>query len=108
MGQVLVNMLNPIRHFEVLFTSAKLSKMFNLFSVLLLLPLLHWRSLLFLVLPNWFVLYSSDNPLLNGPAIYYGLLILPFLYYGALVTLGSIRQRWPKRGLRAVVALSVE
>ena len=93
MPEILRNMLNPLRHFEVIFTPAKLAKMFNLFSVFLFLPLLNWRVLLFLVVPSWFILYSSDNPLLYGVANYYGLQITPFLFYGSLVVLRRM-QEW--------------
>jgi hypothetical protein len=99
MPEILRNMLNPLRHFEVIFTPAKLAKMFNLFSVFLFLPLLNWRVLLFLVVPSWFILYSSDNPLLYGVANYYGLQITPFLFYGSLIVLRRIQEwrRWRSR-----------
>ncbi len=100
MPEILRNMLNPLRHFEVIFTPAKLAKMFNLFSVFLFLPLLNWRVLLFLVVPSWFILYSSDNPLLYGAANYYGLQITPFLFYGSLIVLRRVQEwrRWRSRG----------
>jgi uncharacterized membrane protein len=93
MPEILRNMLNPLRHFEVILTPAKLAKMFNLFSVFLFLPLLNWRVFLFLIMPGWFILYSSDNPLLYGVANYYGLHITPFLFYGSLLVLQRM-QGW--------------
>jgi uncharacterized membrane protein len=97
-SEILKNALKPWRHFEVLFTPAKLKKMFNLFSVFLFLPLFSWRTTLFLVVPTWFILFSSDNPLLYGTSVYYGMLITPFLFYSFLLVLREIRTRWEKKG----------
>jgi len=96
-AEVARNLLNPAKHLEVLFRPEKLPRMFNLFSVYLFLPLASLPGLAFLVVPNWFILYSSDNGMLNGPILYYGLLITPFLFYAALVTLRGFARRWPAR-----------
>jgi uncharacterized membrane protein len=92
--EVMLNFLNPVRHLLVIFSPVKLSHMFNLFSVFLFLPFLSWRALLFLILPNWFMLYSSDNHLMNVPLIYYGLLITPLLFIAALMGISKIASRW--------------
>lgn len=106
LGEVLKNMLNPLRHVGVLFTLEKLGKTFNLLSVFLFLPLLSWRVALFLVVPSWFILYSSDHPLLIGASIYYGLLITPFLFYASVLVLRNIATRWPKSRSRWVPILA--
>ncbi len=105
--EILVHMLNPLQHIRVLFTMPKMIKMFNLFSVFLFLPLLSWRRLLFLILPGWFMLYSSDNPLLNGPLLYYGLLIIPFLFYSSVLTLDDIQKKWPKHASKLVFGIAL-
>lgn len=96
-AEIVAHMLDPRWQLAVLFRPEKLPRMFNLFSVHLFLPLASGAALVGLVLPNWFVLYSSDNGLLNGPILYYGLLITPFLFYASLVALRGIGRRWPAR-----------
>jgi uncharacterized membrane protein len=103
---ILAGMLNPLTHLKVIFTPFKLSKMFNLFSVFLFLPLLNGRRLVLLVLPQWFVLYASDNRLMNGTMLYYGLLILPFLLYVSMLNLRDLAGRLSGRR-RPVVALAL-
>jgi hypothetical protein len=107
-GEVLRNLLNPLAHARNLLTPDKLAKSFDVFSVFLFLPLLSGRALVFLVLPPWFILFSSDNPLLWGLSIYYGLLITPFLFRAALDGLANLR-RWTgeRRGLVTVAVLGM-
>lgn len=105
MQEVLLGWLDPLAHLRVLFTPFKLSKMFNLFSVFLFIPLLNWRRALLLIFPNWLLLYSSDNALMNSPLVYYGLLILPFLFYVTILNLADIRVRTRDRAPRVVTAL---
>ena len=100
-AEILRGMLNPLTHARVLFTPRKLGQMFDLFAGFLFLPCASAAALAGLVLPNWFILYSSDNPNMNGPIIYYGLLILPFLFYATLLGIrrlarggSAIRARW--------------
>lgn len=103
-AEIVRHMLDPRREIEVLFRPAKLRAMFNLFSVYLFLPLLAPAALLGLVLPNWFLLYSSDNGLLNGPILYYGLLITPCLFYAALIALRGLGRRWPAHARTILLA----
>ncbi|MEZ4650723.1 MAG: DUF2079 domain-containing protein [Candidatus Eisenbacteria bacterium] len=105
-AEIVRAMLNPLRHLEVIFTGYKVGKMLTLFSGLLFLPLLSWRAALCLVLPGWFILYSSDNRLMNALLIYYGLLVIPFLFYSALITIRSLGARWPRKSGRIVPAVS--
>jgi uncharacterized membrane protein len=104
--EIIMNFFNPLKHIEVIFTPAKLKQMFNLFSVFLFLPFLSWRTVLFLVLPNWFMLYSSDNGLMNGPIIYYGLLITPFLFYASLVGIAVVARKWNNRANMIMLGLA--
>lgn len=106
LGEIARNMLSPSRHVEVIFTANKLGNMFNLFSVYLFLPLFYWKTALFLIVPSWFVLYSSDNHQMNGPIIYYGLLITPLLMCSTLFALRRIAENFPGRGKRLVIALA--
>lgn len=98
LGEVARNMLDPRVHAGVLFTPEKLAKSFNVFSVFLFLPFLSWRALVALVLPSWFILYSSDQPQLWGLGTYYGFAITPFLFVAALDGLGTLQRwvRWPR------------
>jgi hypothetical protein len=93
--EILLNFLNPVKHIEVIFTIGKLKQMFNLFSVFVFLPFFSWRAFLFLVIPNWFMLYSSNNELMNGPIIYYGMLITPFLFYSSIKGIEFCQIKWP-------------
>ncbi len=95
--EILRNFLDPARHARVIFTAEKLRQMFHLLSPFVLLPLVSWPALVGLVLPNLFMLYSSDNGLLNGPILYYGMLVLPFLFYASLLGTSAIARRWPAR-----------
>jgi len=104
--EVLLNFLNPMKHLDVIFTAGKLKQMFNLFSVFVFLPFVSWRAFVFLVLPNWFMLYSSSNSLMNGPIIYYGMLITPSLFFSSLLGIQSLANKWPKRSVRLFVVLS--
>src|SRR5437773_2428432 len=65
-----------------------------------------WRAQAFLVIPNWFMLYSSDNGLMNGPIIYYGLLVAPFLFYASLQGIRVIGERTGPRRERVVFWLA--
>ncbi len=106
--EIATHMLDPLRHAAVLGTGPKLAKTLTLFSSFLFLPLLSWRAFVFLVLPNWFVLFSSDHELLYSISIYYGLLLTPFLFCATLVSLARIQHRWESRFhwlLPALVAL---
>jgi uncharacterized membrane protein len=94
---IAMNMLDPRRHFEVLFTPEKLEKSFNVFSVFLFLPFFSWKALLFLVFPSWFILFSSNNGLVYGLANYYGFAITPFLFYAAIEGLRILKSRFPSR-----------
>ena len=105
-GEILKNMLNPVKHIQVLFTPEKLGKTFNLFSVFCFLPLFWWRVLLLLVIPNWFILYSSENPMLYGPSIYYGFLISAFLFFGTALVMNRIGAKWSARGARWMQVLA--
>jgi uncharacterized membrane protein len=100
-------MLNPLRQAEILFTKQKLLYSFNLFSVFLFLPLLNWRTLLFLVLPSWYIMYSSGYELMNAPLLYYGLLITPFLFYAAILNLHKMLRLDSPRRTKIVLALVV-
>ncbi len=102
--EILRNFLDPRRHAQVILTPAKLRQMFHLLAPFLLLPLASWRALVALVLPQLFLLYSSDNGLLNGPILYYGMLALPFLFASALAGAEAIARRF---GPRREAALSV-
>jgi hypothetical protein len=97
-AEVLRGMLNPVTHARVLFAHPKPGQMFDLFAGYAFLPFADPVAALCLVLPGWFVLYSSDNPLMNGPILYYGLLILPFLFYATLL---GIRRLTRPLGLAA-------
>jgi uncharacterized membrane protein len=106
-AEVLRGMLNPLTHVRVLFAHPKPGQMFDLFAGYAFLPFVDPAAALFLVLPGWFVLYSSDNPMMNGPILYYGLLILPFLFYATM--LGIRRLGWslgPATRARWTVALA--
>jgi uncharacterized membrane protein len=109
LGSILRHGLDPRRHVRVLFTAYKLRKMLALFSSCLFLPLFSWRAALFLVGPTWFVLYSSDHPLMNGPSIYYGLAIVPCLFAASLLGMRHLADRWPRRadGLRLALAAAL-
>lgn len=102
-GEILLNMLNPIHNFQVLFKPEKISNMFNLFSVYLFLPLGSPWEFFFLVLPAWFMLFSSSNPLIYGQVLYYGMLITPFLMYSTITTVTKLKAKWK----RSVVIVSV-
>ena len=101
-SEVLRGMLNPLTHARVIFAAPKPGQMFDLFAGVAFLPFAEPAAAMFLVLPGWFILYSSDNPLMNGPILYYGLLILPFLFYATMLgirrvgrPLGPVaRARW--------------
>lgn len=102
--EILRNFLDPRRHAQVILTPVKLRQMFHLLSPFVLLPLASWPALVALVLPNLFLLYSSDNGLLNGPILYYGMLALPFLFASALAGAGAIARRF---GAKREAAMSV-
>jgi uncharacterized membrane protein len=104
--EILLNFLNPLKHFEVIFTVGKLKQMFNLFSVFIFLPFFSWRALIFLVLPNWFILYSSNNGLMNGPIVYYGMLITPFLFFASILGITSSQIIWPTRKDKLILIFS--
>lgn len=95
--EMAMNFINPVRQCQVLFTAAKLNNIFKLFLGFAFLPFFCLRGFLFLVLPNWFLLFSSGNDQLNNQAIYYGLLIAPFLYYAAILGINRISSLWPSR-----------
>jgi uncharacterized membrane protein len=82
--------LNPVRHYQVIFTPAKTAKMLNLFLNFAFLPLTYWRGALFLVFPCWFILFSSTIDSLSNVSIYYGLLITPFLFYATVLGINQI------------------
>jgi len=90
---VIGGMLDPGKHAEVILTGTKLRKMFTLFANFGFLPLGTWTGALFLVGPNWFMLYSSEQRLLHGPLIYYGLLAIPFLFFSSIRTLRRLQER---------------
>jgi hypothetical protein len=102
---VLTGMLDPVRQAAVLLDGAKLGKMFNLFGSVLFLPLLHWRTALCLVAPAWYMLYSTNQPVVWGVSIYYGFLIMPLLWLAALENLRRWGLRGPRRA-RAVLVLT--
>lgn len=104
-SEILRGMLNPLAHARVLFTPRKLGQMFDLFAGYLFLPFASVAVTVGLVLPGWFILYSSDNPIMNGPILYYGLMLLPFLFYATL--LGIRRLARPGPELRAGWALAL-
>ena len=104
--EILRGMLNPLTHARVLFTARKLGQSFDLFAGFLGLPFATAAAAVFLVLPGWFILYSSDNPTMNGPIIYYGLLILPFLFYGALLGIRRMAGGGPAARARWTLALA--
>ena len=105
-GGVLRGMLDPRMQVRVLLTGAKLGKMFNLFAAALFLPLAHWRTALFLAVPAASMLFSTNRPVVWGVGIYYGFLIMPLLWAGALANLRRLRARGP-RAARASLALAV-
>jgi uncharacterized membrane protein len=104
--EILVNMLNPVRQVSVLFTPDKLARMFNMFSVLLFLPLLAGPVTLFFVLPVWYMLFSSNLGEMNGSSLYYGMIALPFLYYAAVEALSRIQRKKFRFSGRAVPILA--
>ena len=98
---ILRGMLNPVTQARVLFAPPKPGQMLDLFAGVLFLPFADLVAAACLVLPGCYILYSSDNPVMNGPILYYGLLLLPFLFYAALLGMrrlgrnaGSARGRW--------------
>jgi hypothetical protein len=98
---ILRGMLNPVTQAHVLFAAPKPGQMLDLFAGVLFLPFADPVAAACLLLPGWYILYSSDNPVMNGPILYYGLLLLPFLLYAALLGLrrvgaiaGARRGRW--------------
>ncbi|HEY6866106.1 MAG TPA: DUF2079 domain-containing protein [Candidatus Eisenbacteria bacterium] len=92
-GEILRGMLNPATQARVLFAPGKLGQMFDLFAAFLFLPFAEPAAAACLVLPGWFILYSSNNPIMNGPILYYGLLLLPFLFYATLLGIARIARR---------------
>jgi len=104
--EILRHLLDPRHHAQVIFTPAKLRQMFHLLAPFVLLPLASWRALVALVLPNLFLLYSSDNGLLNGPILYYGMLALPFLFVAALHGADGIARRFGARRERTLAVLA--
>jgi len=104
--EIIGNMMNPIYDIKAIFTLQKIQKMFNLFSVFLFLPLFSLRTALFLVLPCWFMLYSTDNKMMNGYLTYYGLLIIPFLFYSSINVLSGIQKRFSRHGPKIVTVVA--
>jgi len=102
-SEILKNMINPVHNCKVIFTQYKLSKMFNLFSVFLFTPLLGGMFAYPLLIPNLFKIYSSSNPLLNGPLIYYGLLITPFLFTASII--GVVRIAGSRKHSKKIVLI---
>ena len=106
-GEILRGLLNPVTQARVLFTPGKLGQMFDLFAGFVFLPFADPVAAGCLVLPGWFILYSSDNPLMNGPILYYGLLLLPFLFYATLLGIARVAGRaGPAARTRWIVALA--
>ena len=94
---VLRGLLDPRRHARVLLTAAKLGRGFDLLAAQLFLPLARPAALAWLVLPPGFVLAASSNPWISGARLYYGLLLLPFLFLATVLGLervGRGRPRW--------------
>jgi len=106
-SEIILNMLNPIKNIEFLFSERKPLQMFNLFSVFLFLPFFSISGLFFLVLPNWFILYSSNYTLMHGPIIYYGLLITPFLFYVSIVGLNNLKNKFRLKNRGLIIISSV-
>lgn len=104
-GEILFNFLNPVKHFEVIFTVEKLKKMFNMFSVFIFLPFFSWRAFLFLIVPGWFMLYSSDFSQMNSQINYYGMLITPFLFFASILGMESLKQKWTKKKQKLLIVL---
>lgn len=92
--EILINMLNPIKNSEVIFTSEKLKSMFNLFSVYIFLPLFSPAEFVFLIFPAFFIMYSSSNYLIYTPLLYYGMLITPMLIYTTIISVKKLKEKW--------------
>lgn len=92
--EILLGMLNPLKNYEVIFTPEKLNAMFNYFSVYLFMPLGSVTAFLFLIFPNWFLLFSSNNPMMYNVITYYGLLSLPFLLFSTVVVMKKIAKKY--------------
>jgi len=94
---LLRGLLDPRRHARVLLTAAKLGRGFDLLAAQLFLPLARPAALAFLVLPPGFVLAASSNPWISGARLYYGLLLLPFLFLATVLGIERVargRPRW--------------
>ncbi|RPI18887.1 MAG: DUF2079 domain-containing protein [Ignavibacteriae bacterium] len=94
---IFLNMFNPVKHIQVLFTGAKMQSTFNFFSVYLFLPFFAPLAFLLLVLPQWFLLYSSGNTMMFNVVNYYGYLSLPFLFYTCILGFKNIEKKVHKK-----------
>ncbi|MFC2149527.1 DUF2079 domain-containing protein [Candidatus Auribacterota bacterium] len=104
--EILLNFLNPLAHIRVIFTPDKISSMLNLFLDFAFLPFACWQGLIFLVLPNWFILFSSNIESLNSVSIYYGLLIAPFLFFATILGIDRISRKWQRHCKIIFISLS--
>lgn len=93
-NEIIFGMLNPVKNFEVMFTPEKINAMFNYFSVYLFMPLGSFAAFMFLVFPNWFLLFSSNNTMMYNVTNYYGLLSLPFLFFSSIIVMKKINVRY--------------
>lgn len=89
-NEMLLNMLNPIKQINIIFTKEKVKSFLMLFSTFAFLPCFSWRNFLFLLAPCLYLAYSSNNPHFYELIQYYGLLLVPFLFFTTLLNLSKI------------------
>ncbi len=98
-SEIMLNLLNPLKNIEVIFTEIKIKNMFNVFSVFLFLPFASIKALVFLILPNLFLLFSTNNTMMYGMTNYYGLVVTPFLFYAAILGIKNISEKLKLRNI---------
>ena len=107
--QIFFNILNPLKHIQVILTGEKIQSTLNYFSVYLFLPFFSPLAFALLVLPQWFLLYSSGNTMMFHVVNYYGYLSLPLLFYASILGLKKLENkvRWKKITVLVLILLII-
>lgn len=103
-GEIAINMFNPLKQFEVIFTGVKINYMFNILILFAFLPCATLSGFIFLAAPYLFLLFSSNNSHMYGYFQYYGLLAAPFLFFSSLAGLKTIYDKRSKNSNRIFYA----
>ena len=93
-SEMIINMLNPVKEFEVLFKQEKIYTLMIFFATFAFLPCLSWKKLILLAAPGLFIVFSSNNRYLYLLTGYYGLFLVPFLFFITILNLKAASEKW--------------